>query len=92
MANLSNEDLKLVDSWAEASENSKGYQDRQLVLNLIQQFKNDLMVENFQIRGGDAPVTAVATWIFSKYEELKSNIRRRLWWCKWLHVWLAKAL
>ena len=65
MANVSNEDLELVDSWAEASKNSKGYQDRHLVLNLIEQFKNDLNDRDFLNPGGDAPVKAVATWIFS---------------------------
>ena len=52
MADLSNEDLELVDSWAEASKNSKGYQDRHLVLNLIEQFKNDLNSRNFSNPGG----------------------------------------
>ena len=52
MANLIYEDLELVDSWAEASKNSKGYQDRHLVLNLIEQFKNDLNSRDFSNPGG----------------------------------------
>jgi len=52
MANLIYEDLELVDSWTEASKNSKGYQDRHLVLNLIEQFKNDLNSRDFSNPGG----------------------------------------
>jgi len=52
MANLNNEDLELVDSWVEASKNSKGYQDRHLVLNLIEQFKNDLNIRDYSNPGG----------------------------------------
>ena len=65
MANLNDEDLELVDSWAEVAENSKGYQDRHLVLNLIEEFKNNLNSRDFSNTGGGARVTAVATWILS---------------------------
>jgi len=42
MANLSEDELKPVSSWLEAAQNSKGYQDESLMVNLIEKFKVNL--------------------------------------------------
>jgi len=42
MSNLSQGELEVVDSWAKALEGSKGYTDKSLVLNLIEQFRLNL--------------------------------------------------
>jgi len=42
MANMSNDELQPVNSWLEAVQNSKGYEDKPLLLNLIEQFKANL--------------------------------------------------
>ena len=39
MANLSDDDLEHVKSWAEAVDKSKGYDGKELVSNLVNQFK-----------------------------------------------------
>jgi len=39
MANLSDDDLEHVKSWAEAVDKSKGYDEKELVSNLVNQFK-----------------------------------------------------
>ena len=42
MANISADELQPVNSWLEAVQNSKGYEDKSLILNLIEQFKANL--------------------------------------------------
>ena len=42
MANLSEDELQPVSSWVEAVQNSKGYQDKSLVVDLIEKFKVNL--------------------------------------------------
>jgi putative methyltransferase (TIGR04325 family) len=42
MANLSEDELQPVSSWLEATQNSKGYQDKSLVVDLIEKFKVNL--------------------------------------------------
>jgi putative methyltransferase (TIGR04325 family) len=42
MSNISQDELEVVNSWAKALEGSKGYNDKSLVLNLIEQFRLNL--------------------------------------------------
>ena len=53
MANLSDNDLEHVKSWAEAVDKSKGYDEKELVVNLVQQFKAQLKNRPFAISKGE---------------------------------------
>jgi len=53
MANLSDDDLVHVKSWAEAVDKSKGYDEKELVSNLVNQFKAQLKNRPFAISKGE---------------------------------------
>ena len=53
MANLSDDDLEHVKSWAEAVDKSKGYDEKELVVNLVQQFEAQLKNRPFAISKGE---------------------------------------
>jgi len=53
MANLSNDDLEHVKSWTEAVDKSKGYDEKELVVNLVQQFQAQLKNRPFSISKGE---------------------------------------
>lgn len=52
MANLSDHDLEHVKSWAEAAKKSKGYAEKDLVINLTQQFETQSKNRPFIISEG----------------------------------------
>lgn len=53
MANLSDDDLEHVKSWTEAVDKSKGYDEKELVSNLVNQFKAQLKNRPFAIPKGE---------------------------------------
>jgi len=53
MANLSENDLEHVNSWAEAVEKSKGYDENSLVVNLIHQYEQQMKYRLFSIPQGE---------------------------------------
>lgn len=53
MANLSDDDLEHVKSWSEAIDKSKGYDEKELVSNLVNQFKVQLKNRPFAISKGE---------------------------------------
>ncbi len=53
MANLSDDDLEHVKSWTEAVDKSKGYDEKELVVNLVQQFQAQLKNRPFAISKGE---------------------------------------
>jgi putative methyltransferase (TIGR04325 family) len=53
MANLSDDDLEHVKSWTEAVDKSKGYDEKELVVSLVQQFETQLKNRPFAIAKGE---------------------------------------
>lgn len=53
MSNLSDDDLEHVKSWAEAAKKSKGYDEKELVVDLIQQFEAQSKNRPFAISKGE---------------------------------------
>lgn len=86
MANLSEGELQSVNSWLEAVRNSKGYEDKFLVLDLIRKFETDLVSRLAKNPFGNQSLRHDQLLsMINKIQPRGGYIDSRLWWWKRLH-------
>jgi len=94
MANISEDEMQPVNSWLDAVQNSKGYEDESLVLDLIDNFNANLF--NRLSSNPTANLIQRQIHLLAAFFNISPSrggcIVSRFWWRQWLYVRFSSSL